>query len=209
MSIIKTVIKIYQKKESRGYKKLYWAIDLHNTILKFNYKKDMAMDFYPYALGVLKLLSEDKESVLILYTATIHYQIKALLDTLEEKGIVFKYINENPEVGNSELADYSEKFCYNILLDDRAGFRPEYEWKDIYEYLNTILDTMTEEYCGECNSTIDLRRELVLQKCSSCGKKVCPCNYCMGEFGADNVDCSTCKIPEGYSSGEEGGLLNH
>ena len=38
---------------------------------------------------------------------------------------------------------------------------------------------LTEEYCGECESVIELTAKLGPQKCPECGKKVMPCLHCL------------------------------
>jgi hypothetical protein len=50
--------------------------------------------------------------------------------------IVKKYINENPEISDDKGAFgcYDKKPYYNVLLDDKASFNPETDWKPIYDY---------------------------------------------------------------------------
>ena len=49
-------------------------------------------------------------------------------------GIKFDYINENPLEVNSELSDFSKKFYFNILLDDKAGFYPKEDWQIVLDF---------------------------------------------------------------------------
>ena len=44
-------------------------------------------------------------------------------------------INNNPEFKKTDICDFTEKFYFDILLDDKAGFEGEKDWKDIYNFL--------------------------------------------------------------------------
>lgn len=117
----------------------YWAIDLHSTVLKPDYQsKDIAKEPYPYALEVLRILSESPDDTLIMFTSskvdmTNKYKIFFLL-----RGIAFKYLNSNPEVKTQPDGHgcFDDKFYFNVMLEDKAGFDPETDWKDLFEYLN-------------------------------------------------------------------------
>jgi hypothetical protein len=51
--------------------------------------------------------------------------------------IHFNYINENPEIDSSKgnFGYYENKYYFNVMLEDKAGFIPEMEWKMIYDLL--------------------------------------------------------------------------
>lgn len=53
------------------------------------------------------------------------------------------YINSNPEVTDKHYADYSLKFYINLILDDKAGFLPEEDWRALKGYLK--LKNLLEE----------------------------------------------------------------
>ena len=57
--------------------------------------------------------------------------------------INFKYINENPDIDSSKgnFGDYSKKYYFNVMFEDKAGFDPLTEWKLIYELLSLYEHT--------------------------------------------------------------------
>ena len=77
MSIIQSINNAVRKKEEGGWKRwsqLFWAIDLHGTIIRATYNNDSKMDFYPNAQYVLKHLSHRNDMMLILWTGTYKNQ---------------------------------------------------------------------------------------------------------------------------------------
>jgi hypothetical protein len=134
-SIIKPIERSYKIAKERGWDILYWAIDVHGTIQPGNYK-DSNGPFYPYSLKVLKLLSDTPHIKLIFFTSTFKKEVDKLSELLLNKyDIKFDYLNENPEISNTAYGDYSTKFYFNVMLEDKAGFDPEEDWKTIYNYL--------------------------------------------------------------------------
>ena len=120
----------------------YWAIDMHQTFLKPDYKRDgFSCDFYPYAEETLRLLSKRDDIVLILYTATHPDIVSSYIQEFETKGIKFKFVNCNPDVDDvRSFGYYKEKMYYNTIFEDKSGFNPN-SWKKIYKYLNKKLKT--------------------------------------------------------------------
>jgi len=126
---------ILEKKE-REWKKIYWCIDLHSTIITGTYKKDNAgARFAVDAIEVLRHLTDQEDQVLILWTSSYKTATKKIVDRLKKSGVRFDYFNENPECKNTELCDFSSKFYFNILLDDRAGFDMSEDWTKIKRFL--------------------------------------------------------------------------
>ncbi|KKN04190.1 hypothetical protein LCGC14_1099810, partial [marine sediment metagenome] len=81
-------------------------------------------------------LSDREDIRLILYTSSYPDQRQNYIDQLAELGIEFDYINENPEIRSYEdFGYYEEKPYFDVYLDDKAGFDPEDEWVEIYEFL--------------------------------------------------------------------------
>lgn len=116
----------------------YWAIDIHGTILIPTFRKNSYdSEFYPYAKETLQLLSDRQDIILILSTSSYPEEIEHYQKVFKENNIFFKYINENPDIDSSKgnFGYYKNKFYFNVLLDDKAGFVPEEEWKEIYELL--------------------------------------------------------------------------
>jgi hypothetical protein len=118
----------------RNWNKLYWAIDLHDTVITGTYNKfNQGATLYPNAKYVLDHLYNHPVHQTILWTSSYNSSINDILIRLNLK---FNYINCNPEVSNNELCDFSNKFYFNILLDDKAGFNGISDWIDIHNALN-------------------------------------------------------------------------
>ena len=69
MSIVQSIDNAVRKKDIGGWGRwpqLFWAIDLHDTIIKATYDNDTMMDFYPNARRVLERLSWRSDMMLIL-----------------------------------------------------------------------------------------------------------------------------------------------
>jgi hypothetical protein len=118
----------FKKVLERKWKYIYIAIDLHETILKPTYSEILSTEFYPYAEETLKELSKLNGIVLILYTSSTHNDILQYLHFFRERNIYFKYVNCNNDVPSTNYAEFSSKFYFNILLDDKAGFEGENDW---------------------------------------------------------------------------------
>lgn len=134
MSIIKAIENAYKKAEERGWNRIYFAIDIHDTILKSNYQDgsyEFCNDATRYAL---RMLSEREEVVLIIWTSMNESQMMDVADFLEQANINIDYLSENPEVENTPYADFSEKFYFSVLIDDKAGFDPDVDWDKIIEF---------------------------------------------------------------------------
>jgi hypothetical protein len=126
--IFDTIIKTFEEKNKRNWTTLYFAIDLHGTIIN-KYKGDQ-IEPIEFATEVLAELSSTPDIVLILFTSTYPEQLTHFYKWCSENSINFKYLNENPECPNTITGDFSKKFYYNVLIDDRAGFDPS-EWLEV------------------------------------------------------------------------------
>lgn len=122
--------KAFKIKKERGWDTLYWAIDFHDTLFKAKYDKDQSVELYPYAGQVLEKLCKSN-NILIAFSSTPTDKVQKICDYCQDIfGIHFKYINENPEYfPKTDYADFSKKFYYNVLLDDKAGFDPHTDWE--------------------------------------------------------------------------------
>jgi hypothetical protein len=121
---------------ARGWDKTYWAFDIHGTMLKPNYQAGhIAKEFYPHAKEVLQQLSKQTDIVRILYTCSYPHEIEEYIAYFKENDIHFDYINENPDVARGAYGYYDDKFYFNVLMDDKAGFDGETDWELIREVL--------------------------------------------------------------------------
>jgi hypothetical protein len=135
------ILKTFKKINERNWDTLYWAVDIHDTMIKSNYSTtELPKEFFPHAKEVMQRLSNRTDCVLILFTCSHNTEIKKYLELFEANKINFKFVNENPDVPNTALGSFDEKFYTNFYLDDKAGFDPETNWLEINQALD-ILDT--------------------------------------------------------------------
>ena len=154
---MKTITQIFEaalaKQQKRKFPVVYVAIDVHGTIMRPDKATTITPDglypetewqqriekkdkFYPNALSCLNKLSNLPNFKLILWTST-----KALDDVFAEfgsKSIHIYAINSNPDFEGNSYADFSKKFCFDILLDDKAGFDPMTDWAELEKWLETV-----------------------------------------------------------------------
>ncbi len=130
---IKTCLK---NATERNWTKTYWAFDIHGTILKSNFRRDeISTEFYPGAIEVMQVLGKRKDIVKILYTCSYPNEIEQYVELFEKHNIHFDYINQNPEVADGGYGYYQNKFYFNVLMDDKAGFDGDTDWHAIKEIL--------------------------------------------------------------------------
>jgi hypothetical protein len=116
----------------------YWAFDVHGTILIPTLRKDsFDSDFYPWAKETLQLISKREDIIMILYTSSYPVEIQHYLNVFKENDINFHFVNVNTEIDSSKgnFGFYRDKFYFNALFEDKAGFRPDTEWEAIYNLL--------------------------------------------------------------------------
>lgn len=133
----------FKKKITRGWDKwprMFWAIDLHDVIIPGTYTRNNEnKQLYPFAEEVLQWLTNREDMCLILYTSSHRDSIDNILIWLYDNyGVKFDYVNANPECDNSSLCDFSQKFYFDIMLEDKAGFNGMEDWKKIKEALINI-----------------------------------------------------------------------
>jgi hypothetical protein len=104
--IFDTIIKTFEEKNKRNWTTLYFAIDLHGTIIN-KYKGD-EIEPIEFATEVLTELSSTPDIVLILFTSTYLEQLTHFYKWCSENNINFKYLNENPECPSTITGDFSK-----------------------------------------------------------------------------------------------------
>jgi len=130
-----------KNKFTRGWDTIYWCIDVHDTILKGKYESDQDYEFYPGALKALKWISDQPDHRLIIWTCSYASEYDRLKDfLLKEHNIVLDYHNENPECGDTKIAEFTSKFYFNILVDDKAGFEAHKDWGELNKSIATYKD---------------------------------------------------------------------
>lgn len=125
--------------KEKGWSKTYWAFDIHGTILKPTFKQGViSTEFYPYAKEAMQLLSRREDIVKILYTCSYPHEINAYLKYFRVHDIFFDSVNKNPDVADGGYGYYQDKFYFNVLMDDKAGFDGETDWAEIIKLLETL-----------------------------------------------------------------------
>ncbi len=127
--ITRAIEMAFRQAREKGWSHTYWAFDIHGTILKPNHRRDeISTEFYPLAMETMQILSRRTDIVRILYTCSYPHEIDQYLDFFRAHGIHFHYVNSNPEVADGGYGYYKEKFYFNVLFEDKAGFRGESDW---------------------------------------------------------------------------------
>jgi hypothetical protein len=141
-------------------------VDLHGTVFKPSKKtqkceswekeittKDSGAVPYRFAIETLRLISSHSNWKLILWTSTQQDHAQMYKALLADNLVTIHYINENPECKNNNYADFSEKFCFDLLIDDKAGFEPEDDWEKLYEFLTVGYKNYPPYYLDKMNWT--------------------------------------------------------
>ena len=141
--VINAIKRMFAHSFEKEWFETYWAFDLHGTIIKPNYKKgDTSVEYYPFAKETLQLLSKRPDIKMILWTSSYPEEIDHYISKFESDDIHFDAINKNPGISskNGNFGYYEDKFYFNVLFDDKAGFNPDEEWPQIYYYMMWCKD---------------------------------------------------------------------
>lgn len=133
--LVKYLDKLLKMKEDKGWKHLYFMVDVHNTIIKPTYDSSDRFEYFPYAQETLRLLSSRSDVKLIMWTSTYPVTIESYQEQFKDSGIIFDFVNENSDIKNDSIRYFDTKFFYDIGIDDKFGFEAEKDWKEVYEYL--------------------------------------------------------------------------
>jgi len=138
MSIIKAIENAFEKMDERGWDKIFYFFDLHETVLYPDYDNKTKLKFYPHAKEVLKYLSFRKDISISVYTCSYPQEIQKYIKFFNEHGIEFEYVNKNPEVENTTYGYYEDKPYFNVLFEDKSGFDAEEDWFQVAEYFGLV-----------------------------------------------------------------------
>ncbi len=126
----------FHKVQSKNWPFVYFAIDIHDTIFKGTYKKNNeGKQFYPWAKEVLQNLTLNPKVKLIVYTSSHEGPARDVIAWLKEHHIEIFAFNGNPDHTGTDLCDFSKKFYFDILLEDKAGFEGWHDWFKIMKEL--------------------------------------------------------------------------
>lgn len=127
--ITRAIENCFRLAAQKGWYETYWAFDIHGTMLRPNYQAGrIANEFYPGACEVMQQLSRRTDIVRILYTCSYPHEITQYLEFFRQHDIHFHFVNENPSVACGAYGFYDDKFYFNVLMDDKAGFDGETDW---------------------------------------------------------------------------------
>ena len=113
-----------------------YAIDFDNTIAYTQYPKIIKP--IPHAFDVLKVLSQDPHSILILWTCREKEDLQDALNFCEKHGVKFDYVNENCERNLKLFKNDCRKVSADIYIDDHSyeGIKGvENLWKDWWSWM--------------------------------------------------------------------------
>ena len=101
-----------------NHKERVYAIDFDGTIAYTKFPTIIKP--LPYAIEVLRVLTKDPYSTLILWTCRENHDLEEALNFCELYGIKFDYVNENCK-RNLDLYDYDcRKVSADIFIDDHS-----------------------------------------------------------------------------------------
>jgi len=144
----KHIINTFARKAEKNWDTLYWAVDIHDTCIKANYKAgDIPTEFFPGAKEALIKIASRPDCCLILFTCSHPHEIEKYLDYFKSHGVRFKHVNKNPEAENTAFGFFEHKFYTNFILDDKAGFDPKEDWDMILNALEEVeyMESTTPE----------------------------------------------------------------
>lgn len=134
MSIIKAIDIAHRKAEDRGWDRIYFAIDVHDTILKANYDNGGYSFINDSARYAMQMLSRRSDIRIILWSSMYSYEMNSLIAWLASNDIHIDFANENPDEPDTTYACFARKFYFSVLIDDKAGFDPSCDWDQIIQY---------------------------------------------------------------------------
>ena len=132
--IVKAVERAYKVMAERNWDTVYWAVDLHGVCLHSNYATGGYQWINEDVPRVLKLLSDRPETKIVLWSSVYPDEKSDIIGFFNDHGIMVWDFNGNAGEPNTKVSCFEEKFYFSILLDDKAGFDPETDWKVIEQF---------------------------------------------------------------------------
>ena len=103
---------VQKQKIERNWTKLYWCIDLHDTIITGKYNKfNEGATIFPYAKETLDFLYNSNDNVITLWTSSYY---GAMIDITNRFGLKFHHFNVNPGCPSTDLCDFKRKLYFNF-----------------------------------------------------------------------------------------------
>lgn len=177
MSILNAITRAYDVTLERDWDTIYWALDLHGTVLRSNYSNSEYEFINDQVVEALQFISNLPESRIIIWSSIHDRDWSDIRRLFVRNGIRIHYCNSNPEVKSTETGNFRQKFYFSIVVDDKAGFDPA-SWTEVAECVR--------KQHARLPSTPDPAIRFDLLKCPRCegqarqltiyGKSVLRCN---------------------------------
>ena len=135
--MIETALKrAFKRMEEKNWNCIYVAVDLHGPVIQSSYNDEIV--FVPECIDPLWALSKRADVKIIFYSSSYQPYLDTVAAILSEAlpGFKVDYFNENPEVANTSYGDFSQKFYYDLMIEDKAGFEDS-DWAILENFLNT------------------------------------------------------------------------
>lgn len=136
--IIKAIERAYAVMRERNWDTVYWAIDLHGVCFPSTYEQGGYKFVNADAKEALQRISARPESRIILWSSCHPNEQADIMAFFAEEGVAVSYFNENPEVSNTRTGDFTKKFYFSVLLDDKAGFDPAVDWAHVAAFMDKL-----------------------------------------------------------------------
>lgn len=141
MSTARALTNAYEKTHARGWDKVYWALDLHDTCFRSTYRQYEYEWINPYVKGALLRLVAHPETHLILWSSVHPDEQPYIIKFFEDAGIRISGFNDNPFERGNATSGFDQKFYMSVIIDDKAGFHHG-EWCSIPD----LVDFLRKEY---------------------------------------------------------------
>lgn len=138
--------KSFKLKAERNWDTLYLVIDAHGTIVRPYHTH---LELYPECIEVLQWFTKRKDFKIILWSSSHLKELENIDILCIKNGIVINAINQNPDEHNTQQACFDHKFYFNILIDDKSSFDPEYDWLILGKELERITGEKVIEWNEE------------------------------------------------------------
>lgn len=123
------ILEAYRSFEEHSWNKIYVALDIHGTVAMADYKSASTC-LYDACVPALQEISSYAEVSIILFSCCHPPDFPKYFKLFRDNNIQVDFFNCNPEVPNTETGCFDSKFYYNVIFEDKAGFRP-YMWPQV------------------------------------------------------------------------------
>lgn len=137
MSTFRGLTSAYEKTHARGWDKVYWALDLHDTCFRSTYRKFEYEWINDYVKDALVRLTAHPETHLILWSSVFEEEKAHIIKFFTDAGIRVTGFNQNPYEPGNETSCFDEKMYMSVIIDDKAGFHHS-EWLQIPDFVDQL-----------------------------------------------------------------------